>query len=213
MKQTSKAIGFDLDNTLYKETPETKSIITEYILEKAAAILRKEISEIKKEYSKNYNLFQSARRALIAMGIKEGMDIVQEALEKADIASQLKPDNKTAILLQDLAKTYKLFLITGSKKNEAQKKLQALGINYKLFTESIYADNPHKLLREDGTAFTYIAEKLHLKQEELVFVGDREQVDIIPAKKLGITTCIINGQSKEADYNITSLEELRKYFL
>jgi len=57
-------------------------------------------------------------------------------------------------------------------------------------------------------------EKLGVRAKETVLVGDNQDVDIRPAKKLGITTVLIDRKGKIAshiaDFKIKSLDELTK---
>ena len=209
-----KAIGFDLDNTLYSQTPEVDTKIQDYICEKAAKMLGKEKNQLRSEFNQYYTILQSASRALIVLGVptrEKAKEIVQESLEEADVASVLNIDKNLCNMLERLAKSHKLFLITGSRENIAQSKLSALGIDPLIFNPRIYSGDKNK--RDDGTAFKYVSELLGIPYERIMFVGDREKVDIIPASQLGITTAIVNAKSEHATYNLLSIYDLEKILL
>ena len=46
-----------------------------------------------------------------------------------------------------------------------------------------------------------------------MFVGDREKSDILPAKKLGIKTAIVNSMSQSADYQLKTIYDLEEILL
>ena len=203
-----KAVGFDLDNTLYKVNDRMDNLIRNYIITKASLILNRDVKE---EFNNYFKEFQSGRRSLLALGIKDAAELVQEALEKADISLELKPDKELVSLLNDLSKVYTLYLITSSAETEALKKLKALNIDFNLFSIKLYNDCKYK--REDTTVFPYVASLLELRVNELMFVGDREYVDILPANKLGVITAIVNAKSEHATYELERIYDLRRILL
>jgi FMN phosphatase YigB (HAD superfamily) len=205
------AVGFDLDNTLYRETQEVKDIIMRYILTKASSLLEEPVEAIKPKYQQLYLASQSARQSLEALGIPGAALLVQEALEQADVARILPRDERLVSLFDRLQKDYCLFLITGSSERQSLRKLQALGLEQTRFAVSLYAGSPYT--RYDGTAFTYIASTTIIPLHRLFFIGDREQADIIPAKKLGIKTAIVHGTSTAADYQLEAIYDLERILL
>jgi len=203
------AVGFDLDNTLYTQTPEIEEKIQDYIYEKSAAILGKPKEEVKKAFQARYAVLQSASRSLTSIGILSidaAKEIVQTSLEEADVASVLKKDDRLVEMLQKLSQNHKLFLITGSKEQLSYNKLHALGINEAIFNPRLYAGSEYK--RHDGTAFHYVSSSLGIPFRKMMFVGDREKVDIIPATELGIRTAIVNAKSEKATYQLQSIYDL-----
>ena len=207
------AVGFDLDNTLYVKNPTIDNEINNYICLKASKFLKRKLQEVNDLYNKKYSELQSSRLSLIAMGIEEdkAISIVQEALENSNIAAYLKKDYQLVDLLKSLSHHYSLFLITGSRKDIAIKKLNALGIDKKLFYPILYSDSRQK--REDGAAFSHVSLLLNLQPINMMFIGDREKVDIIPAKKLGIKTAIVNSTSQFADYQLKTIYDLEEILL
>mgnify|MGYP001611829940 FL=1 len=89
-----KAVGFDLDNTLYAQTQEISELITDYICKKASDCLGMSYKVVREVFQKANNELQSARRSLALLGIpiEDGKTFVQEALENANIAKALKKD-------------------------------------------------------------------------------------------------------------------------
>src|SRR3989344_1655454 len=117
-----KYIGFDLDQTLYPKSPKIDQAIQKYIYEKIAQ--HKKINvEYARELFYSYYPKISGRKTLIELGIPDAENIVQEALENADISEFLIPDPSIRKLLEQLSKKYTLALITGSNKKIAIKKL------------------------------------------------------------------------------------------
>ncbi len=209
-----RAVGFDLDKTLYKPDGKASHMIEKYVIQKAHEILGIPTKEIKEGYKKLYDEKQSVRRSLLAMGIPEGAKIAQEAIAQANIAQYLKEDPKLVELMRKLHEEYELYLITSSKKDDAISKLNALGISETTFSIPQYGRTDHT--REDGSAFRYVATTLGISLEQMMFVGDREQVDIVPANSLNILTALVNGEPRQktvADYRLKEIYSLDKILL
>ena len=209
-----KAIGFDLDGTLYKANDEIFNHIQEYIARRAAKILGREYEEVKREFDINYAEFQSASKSLEKMNVAYPESIVQDALEKADVASILSKDKRLVALIDKLRLKRRVFMITSSPNRDAIKKIKALGLNHNVFHPFLCAEESiqKKVSRRDHSAFRYISSMLNADFSEMMFVGDREGTDIIPAKELGITTAIVNAKSEHADYQLKSIYDLVKIF-
>ncbi len=204
------SLGFDLDNTLY-DGAKTNEAIQDHICGQASTFLDRPYEEIREIFRDHYERTQSASGSLTLMGIgsSKGVEIVQTSLEEADVSPSLERDEKLVGMFDRLSQRYKLFLITSSSKNTASKKLSALGIESSLFSPFLYRDSPY--LRNDGSAFEYVASNHNVSFDSMMFVGDREKVDIIPAKSLGIKTAIVNATSDEADYQLRNIYELEKF--
>nr|MBI4156309.1 HAD family hydrolase [Candidatus Woesearchaeota archaeon] len=214
MNNEIEAVGFDLDNTLYVKNPIIDKKINDYICLKASNILKKELIEVKTSFQQKYSELHSSHGSLMAIGIENedlAISIVQEALENADISSSLSQDVKLNDMLKKLSKYYRLFMITGSRKDLAIKKLDALGIDKNLFYPSLYAYSIYE--RYNGSAFSYVSSIISIPPNRIMFVGDREKSDILPAKKLGIKTAIVNSTSQFADYNLKTIYDLEEILL
>ena len=51
-------------------------------------------------------------------------------------------------------------------------------------------------------------EKSSLKAENILYVGDRVKLDIVPANKVGIQSGLIYGESELADYNFENFSDI-----
>ncbi len=205
-----KAVGFDLDNTLYAQTPEVAELITDYICNNVSDCLGMEYKVVREVYQKATAELQSARRALKLLGMPQEIcrTLVQEALENANIADALTKDERLCSMLSKMSRDYQIYLITSSSKDQAKKKLNALGLEDDLFHPLL--DSNVKYLRDDGEAFVYVSAMLNLSLKNMMFVGDREKVDIIPAAKLDMLTAIVNAKSDIANFQLPTIYDLEK---
>lgn len=205
------AIGFDLDNTLYEPNPGVDELIREYVCRKAGERLKRDYESLRKEFDKIYAEIQSGRKTLEILGVSGARELVQDALENSNLASLLKKDERLNAMLKKLSFSRDLFLITGSSERLALEKLEAMGLNPLVFRHSLYAESPHE--RRDGSAFRHVAKILNTALDRMMFVGDREKTDVIPAKRLGIKTAMVNNRSALADVNLEDIYELENLTL
>lgn len=216
-KNTIKVIGFDLDQTLYPKSPDIDVVIQRYLYQKIAVAKGCSIDEAKKQFTALYQSGKglSGRKTLVALEIPNAADIVQEALERADIASTLEPNKRVVTLLERLKKHYNTpDLITGADWNDTKKKLAALGVPENIFAHIITADVASK---SDGSAYRYWI-NLYENQspETFLYVGDRPSTDHEIPHALGIKTMLVWVEEKDPTLEtlqLSSLLEIEQYLL
>lgn len=187
-----RVIGFDLDQTLYPKSPLIDEKIQGYLYERIADCRQVSLDEARRLFSDRYQggAGLTGSQTLADLGIARAPELVQEALEHADIASVLTPDPQIISLLQDLATHYEAVdLITGSNRRETEKKLDALDIPHTVFKHCITADEASK---SDGTAYTlWLSHYPHIRSGQFVYIGDRIHSDHEVPSTLGIQTVLV----------------------
>ena len=68
------------------------------------------------------------------------------------------------------------------------------------------------VLKPRPDPFLFTLQCTGLKPEEHLFVGDRDETDIAPAKKIGMKTCYVWGQSQVADISFDTVYQVSKIF-
>lgn len=212
----TKVIGFDLDQTLYPKSPEIDKAIQGYIYERIAQHKTCSVEEARKLFSDLYQegRGQSGSQTLVTLGIPRAKEIIQEALENADIAQFLAPDPKTQMLLHKLRQKFKaLDLITGSFEHVAFIKLTKIGIRRDLFTKIITGE----IAKSDGSAFRAWLELYpSLEPHNFLYIGDREKSDYYIPKKLGIETVLVNIKTPNPEVTclqLPTIHDLEDYLI
>ena len=208
-----QVIGFDLDNTLYPSTAEMQKKIREKIYEKISDLFGIDYEEAKRKFEESYLKIKSGSRAIRGIAKEVGycgeidnLDLVQEAIQEADVLDLIKPNPKLKEMLLRLKKKLDLDLITGSSQNLILGKLSRLGIETHLFDYVLDGDSGSKL---DGDVFRRWVELRRGVPERMLYVGDNEKQDIDPPKSLGIKTCFI-GEYSAADFQISNILDLER---
>lgn len=191
-----KAIIFDLDGTLYKSAEvyqkfaeaayHTYARLKNTTLEQAKKILEERREELKRTrgYAVPYTL------ALISFGIPiEKWH--EENIKFFNAGNYLKKDENLKAVLKKLKAGYKLAVLTNNNKIQTGRILKALGIE-RLF-DYIFTYESFKLIKPNPEIFQEVTKKLGLKFPKCLMVGDRYNVDLIPAEELGMKIYEVKG--------------------
>jgi FMN phosphatase YigB (HAD superfamily) len=153
----------------------------------------------------------SGSQTLKDLGLPEASELVQEALERADITSLLTPDMETNQFLIEICARYKgMDLITGSDRNQTQKKLIALGLGIKTFSHVITADQAGK---STGDSYRlWLSFYPHLKPQQFLYVGDRVRSDYEIPSALGIRTALVYVKNPDTSISCFQYTSLKDFF-
>ncbi|HFH9839621.1 TPA: HAD family hydrolase [Streptococcus suis] len=125
---------------------------------------------------------------------------------------------ETIEVLEKLSQNYRLGLIA-NQSSSIRELLKVWGIES--YFQLIILSEEVGLSKPDTTIFTLALQKANIPADRVVYVGDRYDNDILPAKSLGMHTVrILTGFGKytrengkwKSDWSITSLQELAIIF-
>lgn len=197
-----KAVGFDLDHTLYPDLPEYRRAVRNGFYAIISQRRQLPIGEAEKLFEDTYARTRASGRALEECGIENPREAVRDCMDIARVDLQLQRDARLVGVMDRLRKHYRLFLITDSRVANGVNKVRALGLDDQLFNPAIYwnhpAQKPGAYKKDDGSAFAYAQQQLGLPPEKLAFVGNSEEDDIIPSKALGWKTIRVGHASVNA---------------
>lgn len=192
-KSTIKVVGFDLDQTLFPKSPEIDEAIQKYIYEKIAAFKGISISDAATLFRSYYKdgAGLSGTQTVREIGLPNASEIIQEALERADIAKFLHENKEVVQLLNDLKNRYEAVdLITGSTEKTAHEKLKKLHIPFSLFNKTILGDQASK---SEGDAYKlWLSYYPNFKPDQFLYIGDRVRSDYEVPKTFGIQSLLVN---------------------
>lgn len=189
---------WDFDKTFYKDIPELSLDIRE--AEYKTIMLHtgwdrdKTISEFNKIYPA---LFQSATKSVAELC---GITTKTAAIESEnyfDRTKYLKRDDQLTSLFTKLKDFRHLMLVNGIQE-KTKESLKVLGLAPEQFEEIITSEVVGEN-KPSEKGFRYILEKTKLPPEQHLMIGDRELVDLVPAKKLGMHTCLVWSDKTESD--------------
>lgn len=204
-----RVIGFDLDQTLYPKSSLIDEIIQRYLYQKIAAYKNVSLDEAERLFKERYRegAGLSGSQTLRNLGLPNASELVQEALEHADIASILSPNLETNKLLADIHAHYEgMDLITGSGMRETEKKLTALGLSPETFSNIITADQAKK---STGDSYRlWLSRYPHLQPQQFLYIGDRVRTDHEVPAELGIQTALVYVENPDASLSAAQFIDL-----
>ncbi len=191
-----KVIIFDLDGTLYKSPEITRHFadaayhalakFKNIEVEEAQRLLEEKREELKKKYDSPVPYTLTLKT--FGLPIERWHE---ENVAYFDPRHYLGKNEKLKKSLGELKEHYRLAILTNNNTIQTQRILEALGLE-DLF-EKIFTYNSFKLLKPDPQFFQRAAEDMGVEPEECCFVGDRYNVDLNPAKGLGMQIYEVNG--------------------
>lgn len=201
-----KIILFDLDGTLYKSAEiyqkfaeaayHTYAMEKHTTIERAKEILETKRDEMKRErgYAVPYTL------ALLAFNIPiEKWH--EENIKFFDAGAYLSEDKKLQNFLKELKKRHKLGVLTNNNKIQTERILKKLKIEE--FFDVIFTYESFKLIKPDPRIFMKVINNIGVKPDECLMVGDRYDVDLVPAKEVGMQIFEVKGPE--------DIEKLKKF--
>ena len=212
-----KAVGFDLDGTLYKLTPEMDELLIRLV---AIKILEKRpdlrtIEEAKDFYRKHSKELESGTKTFMLAGYSEpeARAAMRDALQEGENLDLIPEDQELVDILKKIKDEYYSYLITKSPKDLARNKLRKIGIYDDHFDAEFFGDEPILIGKRKTDALREIANISSIPLGEHVYVGDRINSDVIEPKSLGIKTIAVWSEVPEADVSIEHIHELSDILL
>ncbi len=200
-----KHIWLDVGGTLYRETPEFDAvhdvlryktyaeIVGEHDLAKATSLY----NALYKEHGSNSAVFSS---------LGKPSDFWQQVFDDIDLTGLIAPDPTEQAALKELSQLVPVSLFSNFKPEKIAQVLRLLDIPRSYFTHILSGDDITKR-KPDLEGFEKMQELSALPANQMLYVGDRAKVDVLPAKKVGMQTCLLWSQSSEADYSATDYRE------
>ena len=205
-----KHIWFDLEETLTVRTPEFLEVWRELRYKTYAEATKKPLTkELRQEYEDLIKIHKSNSAVFRSLGLPS--DYWHRHFATLDKIKHYKPNQEINDTLKKLKEIISISIFTNVKTQEAMRILDVVKIDPPWFTYILTGDDiKERKPALDG--FHTMIEKSKLKPEEILYVGDRVDVDVKPAKKVGMKTCLVWGKSPEADYSFEKFQDILSIF-
>ncbi len=207
-----KLIVFDIDGTLYRSDEYERDLHKE-IVKLLAEKLGCSLDEAKAKLRTLRKDVASISWCLIKLGINL-KEFYEELAKRVNPSNYIKEAKDVKTLLRKLKEAgFKLAVHTNSGKALALKVLEALGIEPSMFDIMVTSDDAEPKPSRDG--YLKILEIAGMAAEEVVYVGDRYDIDLKTAKDLGIKTVMVGKGTapNDVDFKVESILEIEDLFL
>ena len=200
-----KNLIFDLDNTLYdfsKAWKISNKLVFEYLeydklttYEEFFKLYKSVNNKLVKEVLKgNLKIIELRNKRLMLTLEQFGLNLTVEDCnfyyEKQFeyILESIAPDEEVNLKIRQLQEKYNMIVLTNGKSYEQRMKLKKLGLD-NIF--KLYISGETHISKPKDKAFINVLESEGLLAEETMMIGDSLYHDILPAKKLGLKTCLV----------------------
>ena len=204
--QKIKAVGFDLDGTLYPSPDGVSEWIRGKLLQVVSEKMGWDVEKTRVEYGRKLDEIGSNTKTLGEYGL-DGKKVFEQMWEEFPIEEFVERDEKLLTSLQELGKKYLVFLISNGGGGQILKKLQHLGIESEWFDPLIACYDHEGWIKPNPEPFLYVLDEIQLRPEEVLYVGDRVTTDIEGARGVGMKTMLVYGESDLADLSVRTIEE------
>lgn len=201
---------FDMDGTLYQfESDEfATSRFNADAKERAYALISNNLKITLDKAKETYQSISKTYNGEVSLGLEKEFGI-----DRYKYFREVWSPNPSKYIKKASLREFMLpfqgnsAILTAAPRSWAKKVLKYLEI-YDLYCNALFTGEPD-IRKPDPRAFQQVLDYFKIKPQEAISIGDQENTDIIPAKKIGMRTIII-GKSKEADFEVSSLDELIK---
>lgn len=216
-----KSIAFDLVGTIIEPNDWRPLSLAHYrklitLLSRSRIVERTEKTENLIEKRKTRLARQLGREpSLIETVLDLGIDkkTFFNAIDSVDPFHYIRANKKIAGTLYSLGRFYKLGILTDTSRLTAERALLAYGIRPGWFDTIVCGDDIHQI-KPHPDAFRFLLSELGCDAKDVIFVGDRREIDLVPAKRLGMTTILVRQENcSSVDIATSSLTELLELML
>ena len=209
-KKAIQHVWFDLNGTLALYTPEYSAAHDRLRYETYAELTgRKVDDELKAEYEQLYREHSSNAKVFKLLGQSDDFWIHRfNKLEDGFVYQAFPEIYGTLEKIKDIVP---ISIFTNNSRTGVSKVLREIQAPEQWFTHIITGDDVLER-KPDLHGYKLAVEKSQLPASQLLYVGDRVGADIIPAKKVGMQTCLMYDKAPEADYCFEKFQDLLTLF-
>jgi len=204
-----RCVLFDLDGTLY-DSPEYSECLEAEIVRFVSEKLALDEGKTKELLDQRRKQLGTLTRTIQSLGIDRNafFDAMAARIEPSH---HIPVDPMVRSVLETLRQRgFKVGLVSNSGRPLVRKILAAIGLEEDLFDVIVTSTEAEP--KPSPQPFQLATEKLACAVEEIVYVGDREEAEIRPAKHFGLKTILLNragaAQGASADLMIGTLAEV-----
>lgn len=223
--QQIKSIIWDVDSTLYRPIPELKPEFDSLFFEYLKIHLPQLSEDERKDRFAAAKKITKASTAALAKLTHQPLTVPAEFIERRSSKNQrLQADPKLINMFRKLLQNPELrqFALRDGTTKDTFVILQKLGLGqikqrnceFGPFVKVIGCFDYLNDTKPNLAVFRYFLETFKLSPQETLSVGDRVEIDLIPAKQLGLQTALVWSEEnkenlpKEVDYVLSTVYDL-----
>ena len=205
----SKCVLFDLDGTLY-DSPEYNERLETEIAKYVSEALGLTEDRAKVVLQERRRELGTLTRTIQSLGIDREL-FFQTIATRVDPRLYISKDPKLRGLIRTLRdEGFKLGLVSNSGRALVMRILDAIGLELQMFDSVVTSSEADP--KPSPQPFLLAMKQIGCDILRTMYIGDRDEAELRPAKELGIRTVLIDrtgvGESRWADFTIRGLSEV-----
>jgi HAD superfamily hydrolase (TIGR01549 family) len=210
MTNSIKHVWFDMDGTLTVHTEEFDKVHDDLRYKTYASVVGRQVDdELIREYEELYKKHGSNSAVFTSLG--KPSDFWMQYFDQLDQTRYYEPIPEIYETLDKLRTIVPISLFTNARLANTHKTLEVVNVNADWFTHIVSGDDiANRKPALDG--FHLMIEKSAIPAQQILYVGDRVNVDVKPAKAVDMKACLVYSKSDEADYSFESFDEVLRIF-
>lgn len=190
-----KIIAWDLDGTLFQSQKDLSIAMVGAFVKILSQFKNLNEDDARKLLSESVVIHKGVTKSLEALGCGDRISIIKKVEAMVDKSSYLKTDTKLQKMFTDLS-NYKHAIASDTTTATINRELEALGLSASIF-ESITGVDDAKTTKPDRMFYQVMLNKRNYNAKDYLVVGDRAEIDLVPAKELGMATCLVWNNNPE----------------
>jgi HAD superfamily hydrolase (TIGR01549 family) len=205
----ARCILFDLDGTLY-DSPQYSKRLEEEISGLVSEELSLDQNQAELLLSRRRKEIGTLTRTIESLGLDRKL-FYERLARRIEPRTYITPNVKVRQTITRLKRIgFRVGLVSNSGRELVGKILDAIGVEAALFDTIITSTEAQP--KPSPEPFLLAIENLGCDREDAVYVGDREEAEIRPARQLGLKTVLLTSDKKVtsrwADAVVTSISQL-----
>lgn len=196
MLTSLKKIAWDLDGTLYPSTAGLSAAIQHRLYAVLADKLKVSLEEAKSYFHKQKQRLKSSTLVLDEAGL-DGGQFFLDVWTTVPLDEFIDRNEELAELFSQATMVDHLILTNSNTQETVKRKLEYVGLLPTIFSH-ILTSGEMGATKPERKVFEILLARANVEPQELMYVGDRIDVDLEPAKALGMRTCLISEDTTQA---------------
>lgn len=184
-----KVIIWDFDGTLYRLTPEISAVLSQAELATIAKHTGWSMEKVQTEFDRVHKDIPSATATVAKIC---GISTSQAAFETESLFDRRKYTQRDERIIDLFATlhTYTHIILTNGYSAFVKDTIVQLGLSLDTFVDVVTSEKVGEN-KPSLVGFKYILDRYHYLPSQFLSIGDRPHIDLVPAKTLGMHTCLV----------------------
>jgi putative hydrolase of the HAD superfamily len=204
----NRCILFDLDGTLY-DSPDYSRRLEEEISKFVSEEISTSYEAARVLLKERRDRLGTLTRALESLGIDRAK-FFESMAARSEPSQYLSEDSTLFATITKLRHEFRIGLLSNSGRPLVEKVLRALQLDESTFDAIVTSSDVRP--KPSSQPFLLALDLLNCNRQSAIYVGDRDEAELRPAKELGIRTVLLDHTGKSsrrwADAVVTKLSEI-----